>query len=65
MSAFLKNEIKNGVSDVNFEIYEHIQILVKKQGWFYSDFNNLCQLYPQSWLSESIKILFESCFKNS
>ena len=56
----MKLKKTNGVSDVNFEIQGKIsKILVKKQGWFYSDFYNLRQIFSQSWLLKSIKIVLK------
>ena len=56
MPAYLKYEIKNGVGCV-WGIGQNMQILVKKHGWFYSDFYNLRQLFSKSWLLKSMNIV--------
>ena len=61
MPAYLKYEIKNGVGGV-WGIGQNMQILVKKQGWFYSDFYNLRQLFSKSWLLKSMNIVLNYYF---
>ena len=38
---------------------QNIQILVKKQGWCYSDFYNLRQQFSKSWVLKSIRNVLE------
>ena len=46
MPAYLKYEIKNGVGGV-WGKGQNMQILVKKQGWFYSDFIIYVNFFPK------------------
>ena len=46
LPAFLKNEVKKyGQRSKFLDIGQNIQILVKKQGWYYSDSYNLRQFF--------------------
>ena len=58
LHTFLKYEIKNWGQWCKFrDIGQNIQIFVKNEGWFYSDFWNLCQLFSKSSLWKSIRIV--------
>ena len=60
MHTFLKYELKNWGQWYKFrDLGLNIQILVKKQGSFYSDFYNLGQLLLKSSLEKSIRIVLK------